>query len=60
MKIRRLKSDRSCGRAREIDEELRRQKTKQTVLFTDIVGSAASSTALVTPRDFFFSTAMTR
>ena len=23
----------------EIDEELRRQKTKQTVLFTDIVGS---------------------
>ncbi len=39
MKIREDEIDQLLQARAEIDEELRRQKTKQTVLFTDIVGS---------------------
>ncbi len=39
MKIREDEIDQLLQARSEIDEELRRQKTKQTVLFTDIVGS---------------------
>jgi len=38
MKIREDDIDQLLQARREIDEELRRHKTRQTVLFTDIVG----------------------